>query len=134
MTNPLGTLSACKLDQAKQPSPLSELQPKDCHLPVPLFCWISKTTPSYLLRHIRSVSYIFPCFASSPYPSHRIFTDKTPYRRPSAAHIHSLQQTNMAEAQQIPTFKLVLVGDGGTGKVTLESIRMRFLQLWQLIQ
>jgi GTPase SAR1 family protein len=40
----------------------------------------------------------------------------------------------MAEAQQIPTFKLVLVGDGGTGKVTLESIRMRFLQLWQLIQ
>jgi GTPase SAR1 family protein len=25
----------------------------------------------------------------------------------------------MAEAQQTPTFKLVLVGDGGTGKVWL---------------
>jgi hypothetical protein len=26
----------------------------------------------------------------------------------------------MAEAQQAPTFKLVLVGDGGTGKVCIQ--------------
>jgi len=28
----------------------------------------------------------------------------------------------MAEGQQIPTFKLVLVGDGGTGKVSEPDI------------
>ena len=35
----------------------------------------------------------------------------------------------MAEAQGTPTFKLVLVGDGGTGKVTFISLSRQFDEL-----
>ena len=34
----------------------------------------------------------------------------------------TFETTKMAEASAVPTFKLVLVGDGGTGKVGIPAI------------
>lgn len=70
---------------------------------------ITTTTP---LRHHKSPRTALDCiFIARPTTSQRI-------ARPSrvGTDIHATQAV-MAECQQIPTFKLVLVGDGGTGKV-----------------
>merc|ERR1712025_178521 len=52
--------------------------------------------------------------AQSPNQAPRLFTSTT---KPSPSPSITSEPTTMAE-QQVPTFKLVLVGDGGTGKTT----------------
>ena len=49
----------------------------------------------------------------------RFYENETPIL-PTASHKASLDMAEQAGAQAPPTFKLVLVGDGGTGKVRLE--------------
>jgi len=64
------------------------------------------------------------CPGSSETPSKKKEVKQRPPEQLSTAttfiapHLQAQLQPVMAEQAQIPTFKLVLVGDGGTGKVT----------------
>ena len=44
---------------------------------------------------------------------------------PPQIRIHLIKRITMAEGQTVPTFKLVLVGDGGTGKVWITVLGRR---------
>ena len=98
----------------------------DGHCPA-LFSEVPLTTARVFLIVITTKLWpSFSCLVSKPHKFSRpasfqaTFTSIPEYV-PNSSDFH--RHLAMAEEQNIPTFKLVLVGDGGTGKVSLPDER-----------
>jgi hypothetical protein len=106
---------ARKLQNTNTPS--HNLQPKRLSLPVLSFTGLNQS------HHISNAnigqspsSFCVP--RACRIPATAFFTDKNTYRRPPHLYPFTQSTTNIMAESAIPTFKLVLVGDGGTGKVS----------------